>query len=81
MSESNASVCDAVYALLQQGKAENYDAIVQDSAQQLAALRRMVQRIQSVAPDVALSPYVMRALLILDGQTIAQDDGSISAAA
>lgn len=82
MSDSKPPLFDSVSALLQQGKAENFDALVLANAGALEGLRRLVERVQRVAPDVALSPYIMRALRILEQQrAIAENRANIPAAA
>ena len=80
MSEFSESIYDKVRNLVLQGKEESYESLVEKDSEVLEKLQRLVKRIQKVAPDVALSPYIVRALRVLE-QNQVSDGGSISAAA
>ncbi|NUQ33615.1 MAG: hypothetical protein HUU29_01555 [Planctomycetaceae bacterium] len=80
MSQVGESVFDAIRELLLKGKEENYEALVIQKSETIRKLLALASKIQKVAPDVALSPYVLRAVRI--AQAHAQSNGtSLTAAA
>ena len=80
MSEIKGSIFDAVRELIMSGKEDSYEKLVEMNSESLERIRRMISKIQKVIPDVALSPYVLRALRVLKERQIS-DKGSIQAAA
>ena len=81
MAEFTVADLDQVAALLAQGTSDQYAALVRNNAALLVNLQRCIERIQHVAPDVSLSPYIHRALRILDADKVAASDDAVSSAA
>jgi len=81
MRELDTLTIDAMHALLQQGKTQEYEALVRSNASVIEAVMRAHERIQRIAPDVALSPYIYRAVRILRGDAASTGEAPVQAAA
>lgn len=81
MSQDQGSIFDLARRLVLNGKDDNYVAMVEQNAELVQKLVNMVKRIQKVAPDVALSPYIMRAVRLLRERNLINDSGIVPAAA
>ncbi len=85
MSELCTEDLNSIGQLITQGKSENFKQLVLQHRRQLTALRKAVERVRQIAPDVAVSPYIARAARIIDeslaGSQEGKIEGSISAAA